>query len=175
MIMIVCFIITVAGILIYEYSDFGMLDFGSFIFSFVVGLFGGFIGLLIMLFVSMGFNDRPLEDCRITYSDEKIELVALKDNFQVEGTAFLFSSTVNDELKYTYIYETDMGMTTKSLKANGCYIKYINDNETPYIQKWTVSHPSKFMNKMFFLPYDRYTIYLPEGSVIEEVYNIDIE
>jgi hypothetical protein len=173
--MIVLFIIATVGFLIYEYFDFGMIDIDDVFFSTLLGLVGGVVGLVIMLFVSISFNDRPLEDCRITYSDEKIELVALKDNFQVEGTAFLFSSTVNDELKYTYIYETDMGMTTKSLKANGCYIKYIDDNETPYIQKWTVSHPSKFMNKMFFLPYDRYTIYLPEGSVIEEVYNIDIE
>lgn len=172
MIVVICIIIAIVGTL---YSTFGEIGFDDFLFSLLMGLFGGVIGLIIVFPVNMNFTDRPLEDCQITYFDEKIELIALKDNFQVEGNVFLFSSAVNDELKYTYIYETDMGMTTNSLKASDCYIKYINDNETPYIQKWVVSHPSKFMEKMFFLSYDRYTIYLPEGSVIEEVYDIDIE
>ena len=175
MIMLVCFIALAAGFLIYEYHEFGMIEFSDVLFSLVVGLLVATVSLVLMCPINVNFTDRPLEDCRITYSDEKIELIALKDNFQVEGIAFLFSSTIDDELRYTYIYETDMGMTTQTLKANTCYIKYINDDETPYIQKWNVSHPSKFMTKMFFLSYDRYTIYLPEGSVIEEVYNIDIE
>ena len=175
MIVFICFVVGMVSFLIYIYSDFGEISIGDFLFSFVVGLMGAIIGVIVVFFVNVDFTDRPLEDCQITYSDEKIELIALKDNFQVEGNVFLFSSTVNDELKYTYIYETDMGMTVKSLDADTCYIKYIGDNETPYIQKWIVSHPSKFMVKMFFLSYDRYTIYLPEGSVIEEVYNIDIE
>lgn len=175
MIVVVCFIVVMAAVLIYTYFDFGEIDISDFLFCAFCGLIGAAVGLIFMLPVNMKFADRPLEDCQITYSDEKIELIALKDNFQAEGNIFLLSSTIDDELKYTYIYETDMGMTIKSLKASDCYIKYINDNETPYIQKWIVSHPSEFMNTMFFLSYDRYTIYLPEGSVIEEVYNIDIE
>lgn len=171
----ICFIIATVGSLICMYSDFGEIGFDDFLFSLFLGLFGGVIGLIIVFPINMKFTDRPLEDCQITYSDEKIELIALKDNFQTEGATFLFSATIDDELKYTYVYETDMGITIESLKADECYIKYIDGNETPYIQKWVVSHPCKFMDKMFFLSYDRYTIYLPEGSVIEEVYNIDIE
>lgn len=175
MLVLVCFIVVMAIALICTYSEFGEIGAEDFSFCVLGGLLGAVIGLIIVFCVNVGFTDQPLEDCQITPSDEKIELIALKDNFQVEGTAFLFSSTSNDELKYTYIYETDMGMTIQSLDANTCYIKYIGDNETPYIQKLVVSHPSKFMTKMFFLSYDRYTIYLPEGSVIEEVYDIDIE
>lgn len=175
MLVYVCFIIMMAVVLICIYAEDGEIGISDFLFSILWGLIGAVIGLLIVFIVNVNFTNQPLENCKITYSDEKTELVALKDNFQIEGTVFLLSSTSNDELKYTYIYETDMGMTIKSLKASGCYIKYIDDNEIPYIQKWVVSHPNKFMNKMFFLSYDRYTIYLPEGSVIEEVYNIDIE
>lgn len=175
MIVLICFIIGMTITLIYTYSDFGEITFSDFLFCVLMGLIGAAVGLIIAFFVNVSFTDRPLEDCQITYSDEKIELITLKDNFQAEGTAFLFSSTINDELKYTYIYETAMGMTAKSLNADACYIKYIGDNETPYIQKWVVSHSNEFMNKMFILSYDRYTIYLPEGSVIKEVYNIDIE
>ena len=175
MIVAICFVVGMVSFLIYEYSNFGEVEISGFLFSILIGCLGAFIGLIIAFSVNANFTDKPLEDCQITYSDEKTELIALKDNFQTEGNTFLFSATINNELKYTYIYETAMGMTAKSLKASDCYIQYIGDNETPYIQKWVVSHSSEFMNKMFILSYDRYTIYLPEGSVIEEVYNIDIE
>ena len=175
MIVAICFVVVMVAFLIYTYFDLGGITVSDFLFCAFCGMIGAAIALIIVYPMNIKFTDRSLEDCQITYTDEKIELIALKDNFQAKGTTFLFSSIINDELKYTYIYETDMGMTVKSLDADTCYIKYIGDNETPYIQKWIVSHPSEFMVKMFFLSYDRYTIYLPEGSVIEEVYNIDIE
>ena len=98
MIVLVCFIIVAAAFLIYTYSDFGELRIEDFLFSIFFGFLGAFIGLIIALFANVNFADRPLEDCQITYSDEKIELIALKDNFQSEGTAFLFSSTIDDKL-----------------------------------------------------------------------------
>lgn len=149
-------------------------EWGSFAFSFLVGL-GGFLGgMFICLIASSIFMEMPIEDCVIK-DKNNIELVALKDGIQMEGSAFLFSTVIDQELKYTYIYETEMGRTTGSVDADECYIKYLSANETPYIRKWAVCPKSEFINLLFCCEYYRYTVYLPEGSVIENVYEIDLE
>jgi hypothetical protein len=149
-------------------------DWESFFFSFLVGIGGALVGLIILLISCGIFVSQPLEDCRIDMKD-RTELVALKDNFQIEGSAFLFSSVVDENLHYTYIYETDMGMTTNSIDSSNAYIKYIEANETPYIQTWYVRPHSDFIHWLFCPGYSRYTIYLPEGSVIENVYEVDLQ
>lgn len=173
MIVIICVVAAMAIFLIAAIREWGF-EWGNFFFSFVVGLGGLLVGLIIALFASMIFSTIPIEDCKIVETD-KVELVALKDNFQIEGSAFLFSSVVNESLKYTYIYETDMGLTTQSVRADNSYIKYIDEDETPYIQTWQVRPHSDFINWLFFPGYEKHTIYLPHGSVIENVYKVDLE
>ena len=158
------------GYTLYEYG----WEWSSFFFSFIVALGGFIVGTMICFMASSIFSCQPIEDCRIE-EQEQIELVALKDGFQVEGPAFLFSSIVDQELKYTYIYETDYGRTTNSIDADQCYIKYIDGNIHPYIQKWEVMPRSDFINWLFMPSYYKYTIYLPEDSVIENVYEVDLE
>ena len=116
------------------------------------------------------------EDAKIIEYGTKTELVALKDNFQVEGSRFLFSSVVNEKLKYTYIYDTNMGMTTGSVDADKTYIEYIGEDEIPYIQTW-IKRPKNTVFEKLFLSKEGtyYTIYLPEGSIIENAYEIDLE
>ena len=149
-------------------------EWSSFFLSFIFAFGGFFIGIMICFIASGIFSSQPIEDCRIE-EREQIELVALKDDFQAEGSAFLFSSVVDQELKYTYIYETDYGRTTNSIDADQCYVKYIDKDIHPYIQKWEVMPKSNFINWLFRPSYYKYTIYLPEGSVIENVYEIDLE
>ena len=149
-------------------------EWSLFFFSFYVAFCGFLVGIMICLIASGIFSFQPIEDCRIE-KREQIELVALKDNFQMEGSVFLFSSVVDQELKYTYIYETDYGRTTNSIDADQCYVKYIDKNINPYIQKWEVMPKSNFINWLFKPGYYKYTIYLPEGSVIENMYEIDFE
>jgi hypothetical protein len=173
MIVIICAVAAMVIFLWMTIKDFGF-EWGTFFMSFLVGLGGLLAGLLIVLFASAIFSSTPIEDCKIVETD-KVELVALKDNFQIKGSAFLFSSVVDESLKYTYIYETDMGLTTQSVRADNAYIKYIDENETPYIQTWEVRPHSNFIYHMFCPGYYRYTIYLPHGSVIENVYEVDLE
>ena len=173
MIMIIATIVAWGIFLGYMHHEWGW-EWSSFFFSFIVAFCGFFVGMLICLIGCVAFECQPMEDCRIDMED-RTELVALKDNFQIEGSAFLFSSVIDEDLHYTYIYETDMGMTTKSLNSDQAYIKYIKANETPYIQTWHVRPHSDFINWLFCPGYYRYTIYLPEGSVIENVYEIDLE
>jgi hypothetical protein len=153
--------------------DYGF-EWGFFFMSFLVGIVGFLSGMVIALIAMAIFSSTPIEDCKIVETD-KIELIALKDNFQIEGSVFLFSSIVDEKLKYTYIYETDMGLTTQSISADDTYIKYIDENETPYLQAWEVRPRSNFIYYMFCPGYYKYTIYLPYGSVIENVYEIDLE
>ena len=173
MIMLIAAVAAWAIFLGVQHKDWGF-EWSSFFFSFLVGIGGFLVGMLIALIASACFSSQPIEDCRIEQRDQ-IELVALKDGFQMEGSAFLFSSVVNEELKYTYIYETKMGKTTNSLDADNCYIKYVEDDIHPYIQKWEVMPKSDFVNWLFIPSYYKYTIYLPQGSVIENVYEIDLE
>ena len=157
----------------YSYYEYGW-EWSAFFVSLLVGVLGFIGGAIICLVASGILSCQPIEDCRIE-EREQIELVALKDGYQVEGSAFLFSSVVDQELKYTYIYETDYGRTTGSVDADKCYIKYVGNDTHPYIQEWEVMPKSDFINWLFVPSYCKYTIYLPEGSVIENVYEVDLE
>lgn len=173
MIIIICGVIFFLGVLIKWIEDLGF-ELPTIPFSLLMGIIGAFIGWIIVFISCDIFEHRPIEDCRIDMED-RVELVALKDNSQITESAFLFSSVVDENLRYIYICETDMGMTTKSVNSNKAYIKYIETDETPYIQTWYVRPHSNFINWLFCPGYYRYTIYLPEGSVIENVYEIDLE
>ena len=173
MIIVIMTIAAWAIFLGYMHHEWGW-EWSSFFFSFIIALVGFLTGVMICFIASGIFSFQPIEDCRIE-KREQIELVALKDDFQIEGSVFLFSSVVDQELKYTYIYETDYGRTTNSIDADQCYVKYIGKDINPYIQKWEVMPKSNFINWLFKPGYYKYTIYLPEGSVIENIYEIDLE
>ena len=147
--------------------------------AFFLGFFGGFIGLLIgLLIVLFGcciFENMPAESKAIEYNED-VKLIAIKDNFGINGRGYLFSSYVKDELKYVYLYEDEIrGITTNSVDADKAYIKYIDNSETPHIQKWSEVSKSRVFNWLFCPGTVRYTIYLPEGSVIENTYEVDLE
>ena len=166
-------IIFMVCFLIYEHRYWG-ISFGTFCFSLLVAATGALIGLFAC-FIAMGIFMTMPEDTKVVEYSTKTELVALKDNFQVEGSAFLYSSVVNEELKYTYIYDTEMGLTTDSISADDVYIKYVGEDETPYIQAWTKRPKNVIFKWLFYSEATYYTIYLPEGSVIENVYKVDLE
>lgn len=169
-------IIAIAVFIIFNIATIKELgwEWGNFAYSFLAGLIGFLGGMIICLLVSGIFMGMPIEDCVIK-DKSNIELIALKDGVQMEGSAFLFSTVIDQELKYTYIYETEMGRTIGSVDADECYIKYLPTNETPHIKQWAVCSKSEIINWLFLCEYYRYTIYLPEGSVIENVYEVDFE
>lgn len=106
---------------------------------------------------------------------DTIELVAMKDNLGVEGYHNLFSGHVDDELKYFYVYEDEKGRTTGSVRADNSYIKYIDADETPYMEKCQRGNKSEFINVVFLSYETYYVFYLPEGSVIADYYQVDLE
>ena len=173
MIMLIICIVTAVGCFLWGLSEDGI---GS---AFFLGFFGGFIGLLIgllvVLFGCCMFENMPTESKVIEYNED-VKLIALKDNFGVNGQGYLFSSYVKDELKYVYLYEDETrGITTNTVDADKAYIKYIDNSETPHIQKWSEVSKSAVFNWLFCPCTVRYTIYLPEGTVIENTYEVDLE
>lgn len=171
---IVIFGICVVGFVIWgviESYGWGRLWWG------LLGLFfGAIIGLLLCLVV-LALGNACAGECtgRIEVK-ETTHIYAVKDNLTTEGEYYLFSGYVNEDLKYFYVYEDEVrGLATKSVPANISYIRYIEPADQPYIQKWTQYHENEVLNRLFFCGKTGYTFYLPEGSVITDYYNIDLE
>lgn len=140
--------------------------------AFLGAILGSLVGLLICLMGNLccGPCNGPIE------IQETAELVAIKDNLGIEGYNFLFSGSVKDELKYYYIYEEPQkGLTTNSIDADISYIKYVTEGTQPYMEEWVQRHESKVLYWLFFAQETGYTFYLPEGSVIQDYYQIDLE
>ena len=136
MICIICAILAIIIFLVYTHFEYG-IDFETALFSVIIGILGLLIGFIILLAGSAIWSGCAEPSDWTTVNHEKTELVALKDGYHIEGTAFLFSSVVNENLEYTYIYEEpELGLTTNTIKAKSAYIKYIDTDKTPYIQKW---------------------------------------
>ena len=177
MIFFICIIIGfLIGAICYA-VEWGYLD----IEGFLIGITGAFVGLLVgfivLLIGFLCFDGIAQEDRVIKEVGNPIELIALKDNFNTHGSGFIFSSYVDEDLYYIYIYEDEQrGMSTNKIKADSAYIKYLEDDTTkPYIQEWMEESNNAFLNWLFCWGEYGYTIYLPQGSVIENVYEINLE
>lgn len=147
-------------------------------------ILGGVLGVLVdfLIFILCGLLCMGVMSCYdeakcdVIYG-EKTELVALTDNAMVSGHSYLGSGYFNENLKYVYIYEDPVkGMKAEKVDSDYADIKYIGENEVPYIQSWHNEPKNGFVNFMFGdFATTYYTIYLPEGSVITDTYSIDLE
>lgn len=100
-----------------------------------------------------------------TYSAETIatyDIIALSDNFSSE-----------DGLCYSFLYQTDKGITSKSIKADKTYIQETSD--APYATENTVRFKNPVLNVLFGSWSTEYNIYIPEGSFIQDGYGISLE
>lgn len=137
------------------------------IFGFLIGCLVGLLpSLAIGFIISMTiFGAAPME---YKYSQD---LIAMKDNTSISGSFFLGTGQIDSDLCYIYIVEADKGVTTKTIKqkSNEVYIRYTDGQ--PYLEYWgPVNDPWRFPNESSY-----YVFYLPEGSVISNVYEIDLE
>lgn len=139
--------------------------------------------LVFLLVCGISAGIINFEGNKLDYSysviDSKQEIVALKDNFGIEGVHFLFSGYVNDELKYTYLYDTEYGLAYNSVDAKSSFVvEYLaDDTRMPYVIKSHREKKSPIFKFLFLMEPTSdysYTFYLPEGSVITN-YNIDLE
>lgn len=103
------------------------------------------------------------------YSAEEIatyDISAINDNYisQYYG---------EDGPCYSFLYSTNNGLKMETIDADDATIVYTE--EDPYI----VANNMRFVNPIlnfFYKPNDiGYIIYIPEGSVIQDTYRIDLE
>lgn len=131
---------------------------------------GAFIGFIILLCVYLCFFiDADFDGDLI----ETTNLVSLADNYGFEGSAFIFSSCVDSKLQYTYLYESERGLTTKTVNADNVYLRYTND--APIIGKYKEKHPNWWINWLFIPGGTYYIIYIPEGSIVTNQYSVDLQ
>lgn len=163
--------IAIAGIVCYAtWADTASLVLGIIGALFVgIGVFFGSVAIGILVTSSY---DTPNSTTQNIVYDESIPLVALKDNMNIYGNIFVFSSTVNETLKYNYITEDEFGQHADAVNADKCYIVY---GDEPSIQRFINESKSKVVNWLFCPGRYFYIITLPEGSVIENEYEVDLE
>ena len=105
----------------------------------------------------------PIERTKTT------EIYALEDNV----ISYVHRYCTNDNITYSYIYQDELGMKSETIKDTHTYIQF-GDKDTHYLEEWR----GRFTNKFYSWYFGNRTIYIfviPEGSVIQESYNIDLE
>lgn len=103
---------------------------------------------------------------------EDIDIYALQDNLTTEGSFFLGSGHIDDELKYFYVKETDVGYTVCNVDADDSYIRYTNDR--CHIEKQTYEFTNKFVAAIAIPMSDRYIFHIPDGSILNN-YAVDLK
>jgi hypothetical protein len=153
---------------IQAWMDEGFLcGFGIFLTSFLIG---SLISMLLSLFIGTFFMSHNVGEITSVKN-----IVSLKDNIDIEGKGgFLRGTTIENELYYYYMVETENGYSFEKIEANNTYIKYSNDNFRIETKSYlTFDNPVLYW---FALPVknSETIIYIPEGSIIYD-YEIDLE
>lgn len=101
-------------------------------------------------------------------------LVNMQDNSNVEGSFFLGSGTVDEELKYTFYYKSGESYKLKQIPADLAKIKYLKGDNKPRIEVRGKEKTDDFINHFSINTIDdnNYTIFVPEGS-IKNNYKLD--
>ncbi len=137
-------------------------------YAFLGLLMGTLLGLLVWLPVN------AIVDCcaeKTYYTVEDTDIYALQDNFATEGSFFLGSGHIDDELKYFYVKQTDVGYTVCNVDADKSYIQYTSDRCHVVKQSYTFNSQAA---RLFAVPSgERYIFYIPEGSIVN-TYSIDL-
>ena len=146
--------------------------------SLCIGIGGALVALLTSLMVG---GIALCYDANIEQINEtRTELIALQDNFGMNGTYYLHRAYIDEELQYSYLYNVEgKGICSDSVEADETYINYITEGERPYL----VKHEYEFANPIInfisgdlFGPFIDYSLYIPEGSItVENQYEIDLE
>lgn len=152
--------------------------------GFLLGLLGIATGLLISLLVCgliIPGIAMAADAETVIVGEEATKLYALKDNSGVSGSFFLGCGNVETDSYIYYItYEDGKGYEVKKQSSNyNVYIDYLTDENCKYEEPVKVKYSCKFKNPIlnFFTwgPDGWTTFYVPEGSILENYYSIDLE
>ena len=130
------------------------------------------IGFIIIVLSTIPNYLIPKDQKR--YSETTHKIVSLKDNNNIKGSFFLGTGYVNNELYYYYLEETNEGLIEKEIEASKCHIKY---SENPRVVEYSQTGYKNNYHYIYATPIgepNRYTLYIPKGSITNEFENIEI-
>ena len=171
--LIVPFIVLIAAF-IYNFHEWG--DFGEACFVGAASSLLTFVSLLLICDVVIGAILSTPQN-KVILTETRKELVALRDNFAVEGRmGFLGSGYIDEELQYTYMYKDERGIAVDSVPAENSFVNFIGEGEEPYVKTVDYGFKNKWLYVIGFPMYNtEYFIYITEGTIITNYYNIDLQ
>ena len=135
----------------------------------LIGLIAGMLLSLVLgaTFAGFGAETRVL-------SQETKALYALADGNEISGSFFLGSGSIDDNMKYVYIVETEgKGYKMETVNINSAYVQYSDEEPTVTITSYVFD--SEILNFLGVCPAPtEYIFRVPEGSITNS-YVIDLE
>ena len=108
-------------------------------------------------------------------------IYALKDNSSISGSFFLGTGSIDEDDYYYYVTrEEGKGYIVNRIMVGGStYLEYLTTEDCEYKEPCLVYFYTKWESKTlrFFAwsPSNWRTFYIPEGSIIENYYEVDLE
>ena len=163
---------------------FGCIVGGDFFIGLLSSILGFLMAALISILVCGLIIPIAADAAGATHSVEKVDvtpLYALKDSSNITGSFFLGTGSVDETDYYHYIVkEEGKGYIVEKLVVNDyVYLDYLNSENCEYDEPCLVYYHDEWDNKVlrFFAwsPINWHTFYIPEGSIIENYYEVDLE
>lgn len=177
---IILLIVGIVGGFIYGYTScYGDFSDG------LLGAVAGFVITGLISFTLCGMIIPAIAEANgaahiIEQTDVK-PLYALKDNSNISGSFFLGTGSIDEDDYYYYITrEEGKGYSVNKRSTGGfTYLEYLSAEDCEYDEPCLVYYHDEWENKVlrFFAwsPINWYTFYIPEGSIIENYYEVDLE
>ena len=153
--------------------------YGDWLSSIGISFAAATVTLIISSILVAGFTAATYEEDKLVPIETvETELIALNDNMGITGAHYLYSGYVDEELKYTYLYDVPgKGIASNTIKASECYIV---ESEQPKLVTTTYAINTNWLVDFFtfdcMLQKTEYTLFVPNGSIVTAgEYKIDLE
>lgn len=139
------------------------------------GLIGVLIGLVVWLFGCMFITCAPEPGDKVI--TESYDLIAVRDDYGIEGSFYLGRGLIDSELQYVYAIDGPEGIEVITDNSENIFLKEIEDGETCRMESWY--KPIK-LNPVVehlwgeFHAESGKTFYVPKATV-EEIYSVDLQ
>lgn len=141
---------------------------GDIVVNLILGVIGGAVYGVILLLLTLAL---PVTH-HFSYS---FDIYALKDNNSLKGSFYLGAGTVEGTQVYSYIRKVEGGKQIdtididKGILYEGAHEPHISVYEPELKHRW-----SKLLFGDMFIGENKYKIYIPDNSVVNE-YDVDLE
>lgn len=134
-----------------------------------IGFLIGLVALVLVFILITTVSETLPNDVKI-YEEEEVPIVALEDNFNLNGHFFLASGIIAEDAYYYYMTKTEEGYKIQKIIAS----TPIEISDNPRIVKYTPVGFTEWYYYIFSAPTGTYyKIYIPEGT-IKFAFNIDL-